>query len=434
MAKQLCFPTDFRRKLINRTLPSIPLAIHVLYIHHSGAFGGASRSLLEMIGALPAGEVIPHLITPKGTVAEMALQQGIPVIESGGIAQFDCTRFGYYHGLRWLILLRELWYIPHTVIAMLRAKFLWSGIDLVHVNELTALLAIVLAKVIFGKPVIVHVRSVQKSEGIVLRRRLRDFVVRRCVQRVVAIDETVRRCLPESFHAEVVHNGLALRRISVNGSQSTVEFLSGDRFKVAMVGNLLPMKGVYEFADAARICAARGLDIDFVIVGDNVRTLTGIFGWLIKCLGLAKDVKADINAFVEKHALQGRIHLLGFTPDIQSVYERISVLCFPSDLDAAGRPVFEAAFFHVPSIVAIDHPPNDAVIDGETGLRIKPKDANSLANAIEYLYRNPQERKRLGERAFAIATENFDIHTNAARMFEIYCASIDHFFPLTGNA
>src|SRR4051812_27824649 len=101
-----------------------------------------------MISALPKGAVIPHLVTPRGTVAEVASRQGVAVIETGGIAQFDCTRFGHYHGLRWIIFLRELWYTPRTISAMLKAKFQWPDIDLIHVNELTILLPIVLANYI----------------------------------------------------------------------------------------------------------------------------------------------------------------------------------------------------------------------------------------------------------------------------------------------
>jgi len=38
---------------MNGSGPDGGLAIHVLYVHHAGAFGGASRSLLELIGDFP---------------------------------------------------------------------------------------------------------------------------------------------------------------------------------------------------------------------------------------------------------------------------------------------------------------------------------------------------------------------------------------------
>ena len=63
----------------------------------------------------------------------------------------------------------------------------------------------------------------------------------------------------------------------------------------------------------------------------------------------------------------------------------MDVLCFPSHYDAPGRPIFEAAFFGVPSIVAVRNPRPDTLVDGETGLAIRPHDADELAEAITRL-------------------------------------------------
>lgn len=96
------------------------------------------------------------------------------------------------------------------------------------------------------------------------------------------------------------------------------------------------------------------------------------------------------------------------------------MLCFPSHLNAAGRPVFEAAFFKVPSIVAMQNPRADTMIDGETGICIAPKDAQALARAIEYFYARPEEVRRMGEAAYRLALRDFDTKKNACRMLAIY--------------
>ena len=147
------------------------MALSILYIHHCGSFGGASRSLLELIRAFPENEVKAHLITQKGKVSEIFREHGVEVIESGGISQFDHTRFGFYRSVRWLILLREIVYIPFTIWSMLKARRQWKNIDIVHVNEITNVLPILLAKVIFRCPLIIHVRSVQLVEKGCLRRK-----------------------------------------------------------------------------------------------------------------------------------------------------------------------------------------------------------------------------------------------------------------------
>ena len=76
--------------------------IHVLYVHHAGSFGGASRSLLELIRGFAPGTVAPRLVTQRGSVSRVFRQSGIEILESAGISQFDHTRFGHYRGKRWL--------------------------------------------------------------------------------------------------------------------------------------------------------------------------------------------------------------------------------------------------------------------------------------------------------------------------------------------
>ncbi|HEY0233840.1 MAG TPA: glycosyltransferase family 1 protein, partial [Afipia sp.] len=83
----------------------------VLYIHMAGAFGGASRSLYEAVRSFPAGAVTPVFVAPRGSVLDFFSRLG-EVIVARGISQFDNTRYGHYRGLRWLILLREMAYLP----------------------------------------------------------------------------------------------------------------------------------------------------------------------------------------------------------------------------------------------------------------------------------------------------------------------------------
>jgi glycosyltransferase involved in cell wall biosynthesis len=89
-------------------------------------------------------------------------------------------------------------------------------------------------------------------------------------------------------------------------------------------------------------------------------------------------------------------------------------------LDACGRPVFEAAFSRVPSIVAVSDPKPDTIIDGETGICIPPRDPKALADAVEYFCTQPSEVERMGEAAYRLAMENFDIAANASKMLAIY--------------
>lgn len=398
------------------------MPISVLYVHHAGAFGGASCSLLELIEGFPSGSVTPHLVTQRGNIVPTFAARGVEIIDTAGISRFDHTRYGHYRGKRWLLLLREAFYLPFTLFALARARLRWKDIGIVHVNELISLAAIVMAKALFRCPVVVHVRSVQQDPDGSWRAALVRRVLERWADAVIAIDETVRRSLPPGIAAEVIHNGFTPRETEARRRATDDRNLP---LRVAMVGNLLPLKGVREFIEAARLCREQGLRVEFLLVGGNVRDLAGIAGWALQRTGFAIDLRAEVARYVAEHRLDDAVHLVDFTPDMDSIYRGIDLLCFPSHLDAVGRPVFEAAFFKVPSIVAVSKPLPDTLIPTETGLSIPPGDPRALADAIEYFCRNPREIQRMGEAACQLALRNFDSRKNAARVLEIYRKVLD---------
>jgi glycosyltransferase involved in cell wall biosynthesis len=405
------------------------MALSVLYLHAIPAFGGASRSLRELLRGFPDKAVQSHVVVPHGQVADMLAKEGYSIEQSSGISQYDCTRFGYYRGLRWLILLRELALLPATVWTSYRAYRRWREIDLIHVNEITALIAALFIKALFRRPLVVHVRSVQQVTGIPMRRRLLEFLLRRYADAVIAIDETVRASLPADITVDIVHNSFtppASSEIPAAVADLRARF-NKDSLRVGMVGNLLAMKGVYEFLEAARMCVAKGTNVDFVIVGNNPRRMSGLKGTLLKWLGLSHDLESDIERFIEKHGLREHVHRLGFISDVHAIYQSIDLLCFPSHLDAVGRPVIEAAWFRVPSIVAMDRPLPDTLVDGETGLCIPSRNPEALVAVICRLCDQRNEVRRMGQAARALAEANFDGRKNARSILTLYERVIDRF-------
>jgi glycosyltransferase involved in cell wall biosynthesis len=393
--------------------------LHVLYIHHAGVFGGASRSLIELIGGFPTPQVIPYVICPGGTAATMLRQAGALVLEARGISQFDCTRFGHYRGLRWLILLREAFYLPFTIATLLQARARWAEIDLVHINDTTPAVCIALARRLFRVPVVVHARALLAGKAAPRRMKWMAYLLTRCADAVVAIDENVRATLPSYVQCNVIHNGFTPGSTSSLVSKVAIRLVA-ERFRVAMVGSLSAMKGAYEFVEAARILIRKGMEIDFLIVGDEVRRLSGIRGWLLRRFALAQPVRANLQRVIDEHGLGANVHLLGFTTDVESIYDAIDVLCFPSHLDAPGRPVFEAAFSSVPSIVACSNPTPDTMVANETGICVPARDPVALASAIARLYHDRVELKKMGAAARRLALRNFDSRTNACQMLNLY--------------
>lgn len=183
--------------------------MNILYIHSAGSFGGASKSLVELFLVLKQYQIAGYVITPRGSSSAAFSKAGMQTIETLGLTQFDNTRFGYYRKWRWLILIREIFFFPFSVISLVRAKLLEIEFDLIHVNEITLLPVAVIAKWIFRVPMVMHIRSLQRVDGSSLT-RFYYKVLLKTVDTIVCIDETVKSSLPISIDSIVIHNGINL--------------------------------------------------------------------------------------------------------------------------------------------------------------------------------------------------------------------------------
>ena len=387
--------------------------IRVLVLHASPVFGGMSKSLIEVLTAIPAQVLAVTVLCPEGGAAERFRKCGMEVLKVAGLSQFDDSRIGFYRGLRWVVLLRELALLPPTLWALWRLRR--RHFDLIHANDLSLAPIAALAKRWLKVSLIMHARSVQRAAAPSPDRRTKWLfdIVRRHADIVVPIDETVRRSLPADLRCKVIHNTMSLRASEMGAAPA-------ERLRVGFVGNFLRFKGLYEFLQAARICRDKGLPVEFVVAGDNTRAVTGLRSWIIGRLGLGHDLGAEVQEYVHSVGLERTVRFTGFVDDVAKIYSNIDVLCFPTHLDAVGRPVLEAAFFGVPSIVAIREPLPDTIVHGETGLCIDAPRPEQIATAIEYLQRNPAERQRLGKGAKALARRSFDREENAAEMLAVY--------------
>lgn len=386
----------------------------------TGAFGGSSRSLTEAVGAFPDG-MEAHFLTPRGTVVPFFEKLG-KVISVRGLSQFDNTEYSHYHGTRWLVILREVFNLPSTVAALRRAHREWPDIDLVHVNEFTGLLPMWLAKSLYRVPVVVHVRSVARKDQKAWRTRMVNRLLRRYADAIVAIDETVRHSLPPDLPVDVIHNAFTPKTAAEPNGHflETIDALRPGSFRVGFVGNLLKVKGIEDLVDAAFLVKQKGGDVQYLIVGDDARPSTSLRARLLHKLGLNQNIKAQVEAKIAGYGLHEDFHLLGFMSDIAQAYRYMDVLCFPSHFNAPGRPVFEAAFSAVPSIVAVTDPTADTLVDGVTGLAIPPHAPERLADAIFQLARNREKAKSMGAEALNLALNNFDVKRNATKLYAVF--------------
>tara|TARA_R110002095_G_scaffold113855_3_gene99380 strand:- start:3045 stop:4313 length:1269 start_codon:yes stop_codon:yes gene_type:complete len=403
----------------------VVMSIKVLYIDGDGPMGGASRSLFEVLSFLHSRqEISPYFFVSSGSATVFYKRIAVDSLEVRGMSKFDNTRYGYYRGMRWAILLREMVYLPFMCFGLFQARRRWRDVefDVIHVNEFVYLLPALLAKVIFKAPLVVHVRALCRDDQGSLRVRFLNWVFSNFVDSVVAIDGNVRRTLPADVSVEIINNSFSPSASNAPAPEFVAKFksLSKETFKAGFVGNLHLSKGVFEIVQAAKILRDQGRDIDFIMVGGITLEDKGLKAWVLSKLGFAQNFASELNELIAREDLQNCFHLMGPTLDIKYVYDHISVLLFPSHFDAPGRPVFEAGFSGIPSIVAVRNASDDTFVSNETGLAIPAKDPGALAEAIAYLQDHESERARMGGNAQLLAQKNFVPERNAAKLLDVY--------------
>ena len=92
---------------------------------------------------------------------------------------------------------------------------------------------------------------------------------------------------------------------------------------------------------------------------------------------------------------------------VADLYASAAVFCMPSKIEAFGIVFLEAMAAGLPVIALRLGAAPDFVIDGETGITVRPDDVAALADAMSRLLANPEECRRLGENGRQLVIEQY---------------------------
>ncbi|MBV9490276.1 MAG: glycosyltransferase family 4 protein [Verrucomicrobia bacterium] len=164
-------------------------------------------------------------------------------------------------------------------------------------------------------------------------------------------------------------------------------------FRAVFVGALIRRKGVHVLLEA----------------WDRLR-LPGAELWLVG------HVHAEIKPRLEN--LPPGVRVLGFTREIEKIYPQCSVHVFPSECEGSAKSTYEAAACGLPQIATREA--GDVVIDGLNGIIVPPNDPESLAAAIERLYRDRPAREAMGRAGRERVVSQFTWDHFRQRLLEAY--------------
>lgn len=176
------------------------------------------------------------------------------------------------------------------------------------------------------------------------------------------------------------------------------------------LGRLVRDKGVSELVEAWQAVRAMQPDAHLVV--------GGVFE------------ERDALSPHTREALEGdpRIHLMGFVNETPIFYRAIDVLVLPTYREGFPNVLLEASAMRVPIVATRVTGCVDAVVDGETGTLVPPRDSVRLATAIARYLESPQLRRQHGD----AGRDRIDREFRRDRLWHALLGVYDELVPAPG--
>jgi glycosyltransferase involved in cell wall biosynthesis len=240
---------------------------------------------------------------------------------------------------------------------------------------------------------------------------LDNATARLCARILVVCDATrlsfERQGFPPAL-METIYNGVDADALASSPEVGLHEefALPPDALVLGHVGRLAPVKGQRELIEALARLRPRHPRLHAVLMGEDLEA-GGAF-------------RLELERLVASLGLGDAVHLAGFRPDAAAALREVDALVLPSWIEGLPLTVLEAMAQARPVVATAVGGTAEAVIDGETGLLVPPRDVDALTAALDRLLSDTVLRRRLGEAGRARVRKQFAATAMERRVLEVY--------------
>jgi glycosyltransferase involved in cell wall biosynthesis len=248
--------------------------------------------------------------------------------------------------------------------------------QVIHFNTPRAIIAGSLVARLEGVPVRVSARRVNFP----LKSRLSRYKYNWLQDGIITVSDTIRETLLSSgVHRDlvtVIYEGVDLAW--VDRQAPPPERLGNGNLVVGTVAHFSEEKGIEVLLRAVANLNSHLKNVSYLLVGDG--ELRGYLQRLSESLGVAD-----------------RVLFTGFRSDCEGLMKQFDVFCLPSRSEGLSSAILAAMANSLPVVATSVGGIPELVVDGETGLLVRPDDPGELAVALSRLIGSPELRRRLGQ-------------------------------------
>lgn len=337
----------------------------IVFVHLLNDFSGSPKVLSQVIKAAQSKNVEIKLYTGNRTPGFLSNLT-------------ENHRFFIYKRFenRYLTLLSFLF--SQTILFFKLLKYWRQDVD-IYVNTMLPFGA-GLAGWVMRKPVIYHIHETNISPP-GLKTFLRK-IIQLTSKKIVFVSQSVKTL--ESFENKsqlVIYNSLPSNFTKTALIHAYSPFHAGE-FNLLMISSMKAYKGVLEFIELARKMQNNEV-LRFKLV--------------------LNATQAEIDRFFEKIVLPANVFLFPQQKDVIPFYSNASIVLNLSRIDewieTFGLTILEALSFGIPVIVPPVGGPSEIVTDGKEGFLISSYDIETIAQKIDYLFKNSEKCLELSHNA-----------------------------------
>lgn len=374
--------------------------LRLLVVHSSAELYGSDRSLLDFVRHTAPNIRVTVALPERGVLVQALEAVGATVI-IGEVCKIQRSMFS------------PLGFFTMTKTMLRSVRFLGTardnhGFDLVYSNTI-AVLGGALSARLWGVPHVWHVREILSSSSV--------------------LTPVFRRLVAWLSSSVVCNSGQTLDWIKLKGKAA--------KYQVVWNGFDVPNVEADRLADRASLGAGED-DLLFVLVGrinrwKGQKLLVQAFSQLVSntklqvklaIVGSApagqEHYETELAAFVAKSGCADRVILVPYRVDIEPIWIAADVVVVPStEPEPFGRVAIEAMGFGKPVIAAAHGGLVEIVVDGTTGMLVKPSDPLALTNAMLIMLQDAELRKQMGEAGRLRQRDLFSVAGYASQLTQV---------------
>jgi glycosyltransferase involved in cell wall biosynthesis len=176
-----------------------------------------------------------------------------------------------------------------------------------------------------------------------------------------------------------------------------------DALVIVVLGSLIPYKGHRDLIDAL------GLAKDSMPKP-----------WRVLAIGRDEGTGGELKRRAEALDIAANMIWLGERAAAERLLAAGDIFVLPSHEEGFSNALLEAMAAQLAVIATAVGGNPDAIVDGESGILVRPRDARALAAALKRLAGDPALRRRLGEAARARVQERFSLESCVAHYERLY--------------